>query len=229
MSVYFISRDLRGFEVSYSTMEKLVMALVNATKRLRRYFQVHPIVVITDQPIKQILSKLEIAGRMQKWSVELGEHDISHKQRTSIQGQILVDFIVEKPEEEVKMKEASAEEKLPEPWTLFTDGSSCVDGSGAGLILTNPEGAKFTSKEMEIQNLQANVDSRLVANQVNGSFEAKEQSMAQNLEKTKALIEIFKKFSIKQLPQSENKKADALSKIGSTSFPHLAKTSWWKW
>nr|GFD35179.1 reverse transcriptase domain-containing protein [Tanacetum cinerariifolium] len=31
-----------------------------------------------------------------------------------------------------------------EPWTLFTDGSSCVDGSGAGLILTNPEGVEFT-------------------------------------------------------------------------------------
>nr|GFA55469.1 reverse transcriptase domain-containing protein [Tanacetum cinerariifolium] len=31
-----------------------------------------------------------------------------------------------------------------EPWTLFTNGSSCVDGSGAGLILTNPEGVEFT-------------------------------------------------------------------------------------
>nr|GFD03082.1 reverse transcriptase domain-containing protein [Tanacetum cinerariifolium] len=31
-----------------------------------------------------------------------------------------------------------------EPWTLFTNGSSCVDGSGAGLILTNPEGVDFT-------------------------------------------------------------------------------------
>nr|GFC48187.1 reverse transcriptase domain-containing protein [Tanacetum cinerariifolium] len=31
-----------------------------------------------------------------------------------------------------------------EPWTLFTDGSSCVDGSGARLILTNPEGVEFT-------------------------------------------------------------------------------------
>nr|GEX58196.1 reverse transcriptase domain-containing protein [Tanacetum cinerariifolium] len=31
-----------------------------------------------------------------------------------------------------------------EPWTLFTDGSSCVDGSGAGLILTSPEGVEFT-------------------------------------------------------------------------------------
>nr|GFB93146.1 reverse transcriptase domain-containing protein [Tanacetum cinerariifolium] len=31
-----------------------------------------------------------------------------------------------------------------EPWTLFMDGSSCVDGSGAGLILTNPDGIEFT-------------------------------------------------------------------------------------
>nr|GFC41537.1 reverse transcriptase domain-containing protein [Tanacetum cinerariifolium] len=27
-----------------------------------------------------------------------------------------------------------------ELWTLFMKGSSCVDGSGAGLILTSPEG-----------------------------------------------------------------------------------------
>ncbi|GJT50083.1 reverse transcriptase domain-containing protein, partial [Tanacetum coccineum] len=33
---------------------------------------------------------------------------------------------------------------IHEPWTLFTDGSSCVDGSGAGLILTSPEGTEFT-------------------------------------------------------------------------------------
>nr|GFB04293.1 reverse transcriptase domain-containing protein [Tanacetum cinerariifolium] len=36
------------------------------------------------------------------------------------------------------------EEELPEPWILFTDGSSCTDGSGAGLILTNPKGMEFT-------------------------------------------------------------------------------------
>ncbi|GKA32650.1 reverse transcriptase domain-containing protein [Tanacetum coccineum] len=33
----------------------------------------------------------------------------------------------------------------------------------------------------------------------------------------------FKAFTIKQIPRSENKKADALSKIASTSFAHLSK------
>nr|GEX10288.1 reverse transcriptase domain-containing protein [Tanacetum cinerariifolium] len=39
---------------------------------------------------------------------------------------------------------ASVAETQEEPWTLFTDGSSYVDGSGAGLILTNPDGVEFT-------------------------------------------------------------------------------------
>ncbi|GJW36871.1 reverse transcriptase domain-containing protein [Tanacetum coccineum] len=47
--------------------------------------------------------------------------------------------------------------------------------------------------------------------------------MVQYLEKVKVLASNFKKFSIKQVPRSENKKADALSKITSTSFTHLTK------
>nr|GEU72276.1 reverse transcriptase domain-containing protein [Tanacetum cinerariifolium] len=53
-SIYFISRVLQGPELNYSPIEKLALLLVFAAKRLRRYFQAHPITVITDQPIKQV-------------------------------------------------------------------------------------------------------------------------------------------------------------------------------
>ncbi|GJV54722.1 reverse transcriptase domain-containing protein [Tanacetum coccineum] len=216
MLIYFVSRALRGPEVNYTSMEKLVLAPVHASKRLKRYFQAHPIIVVTDQPIKQ--------------------------------GQILADFIVERPKEDSSDIPMEAEEELPEPWILFTDGSSCADGSGAGLILTNPEGAEFTyalrfrfestnneaeyealiaglriAKEIGVRNLQANVDSRLVANQVNETYTAKETDMIRYLEKVRTLANGFRMFSIKQVPRSENKKADALSKIASTSFAHLSK------
>nr|GEX76415.1 reverse transcriptase domain-containing protein [Tanacetum cinerariifolium] len=59
---------------------------------------------------------------------------------TSVKGQILADFIVERPEDDSLVTTTKAEEELPDPWTLFTDGSSCIYGSEAGLILTNPEG-----------------------------------------------------------------------------------------
>ncbi|GKE68335.1 reverse transcriptase domain-containing protein [Tanacetum coccineum] len=76
---------------------------------------------------------------------------------------------------------------------------------------------------MGVKNLQENVDSRLVANQVNGTYVAKEADMIRYLEKVKALTGSFKAFSIKQIPKSENKKVVALSKIASTSFAHLSK------
>ncbi|GJT34460.1 reverse transcriptase domain-containing protein [Tanacetum coccineum] len=219
--VYFVSRTLRGPEVNYTPMEKLVLALLSASKRLKRYFQAHTVVVITNQPIKQLLSSSEISGRMLKWKFELEGYDIQYRPRTAIKGQILADFIVERPEEESPDELMAEPEVLPEPWTLFTDGSSCVDGSGAGLILTNPEGAEFTyamrfrfeatnneaeyealiaglriAEQIGIKNLQANVDSRLVANQVNGSYIAKESGMIQYL--NKVLVEELKEKSINE-------------------------------
>ncbi|GKD39904.1 reverse transcriptase domain-containing protein [Tanacetum coccineum] len=69
----------------------------------------------------------------------------------------------------------------------------------------------------------ANVDSRLVANQVNGTYVIKEADMIRYLEKVRILTSSFKAFSIRQVPRSENKKVKALSKIASTSFAHLSK------
>ncbi|GJX30248.1 reverse transcriptase domain-containing protein [Tanacetum coccineum] len=199
--VYFVSRTPRGPEVNYTPMEKLVLALLSASKRLKRYSQAHTVVVITDQPIKQLLSSSEISGRMLKWKFELEGYDIQYRPRTAIKGQILADFIVERPEEESSDELMTEPEVLPEPSTLFTDGSSCVDGSGAGLILTNP--------------LVAGIKLTLLHRQrVRHGF--------QYLTK-KNTVKSFKEFSVKQIPRSENKKADALSKIASTSFTHLNK------
>ncbi|GJX71105.1 reverse transcriptase domain-containing protein [Tanacetum coccineum] len=165
-----------------------------------------------------MLSNPEVTRRLLKWRFELEEHDIHYRPRTSVKGQILTDFIIERLEDDPLDTPMKDKEELSDPWVLSTDGSSCIDGSGAGLIITNPEGMEFTyalrfrfnatnnkaenealiaglriAKQMGVRNLQANVDSRLVANQVN------------------------------QVPRGENKKVDALSKMASTSFVHLSK------
>ena len=76
--VYYVSRALQGAEARYSMVERYVLTLVHATRKLRSYFQSHPIVVVTDQPLKQILSKPDVSGRMVKWTVELSEYDIGY-------------------------------------------------------------------------------------------------------------------------------------------------------
>nr|GEW32955.1 reverse transcriptase domain-containing protein [Tanacetum cinerariifolium] len=181
------------------------------TKRLRRYFQAHPITVITDQPIKQIMSHPDVTGPLQKWSIMLGEHNIMYRSRTSVKGQILADFLIEMPGENPQA--APAAETQQELWTLFTDGSSCVDGSDAGPILTNPEGIEFTyalrfqfaasNNEAEyealitglriaarigVKDVHVSVNSKLVANQVLGTYVAKEDNMVKYLEIVKSLL-----------------------------------------
>ena len=62
--VYYTSRALRGAEGRYSLIEKLVFALITASRKLRHYFQAHVINVMTDHPLKKAMNKLEVAGRL---------------------------------------------------------------------------------------------------------------------------------------------------------------------
>nr|GEY20124.1 reverse transcriptase domain-containing protein [Tanacetum cinerariifolium] len=92
----------------------------------------------------------------------------------------------------------------------------------------------FESFVVEIE--EENVAFVLGGNYVNSAFAqefkkgqgrhisvAKEDNMIKYLEIAKGLVSGFKTFSISQVPRSRNKKADALSKIASTSFAHLSK------
>ena len=78
-TIYFTSRVLRGVEERYSQMEKLVFALIIIARKLKPYFQVHNIVVLTDKPLRRTMSSLEAAGRMALWAVELSEFDIQYR------------------------------------------------------------------------------------------------------------------------------------------------------
>nr|GEV88714.1 reverse transcriptase domain-containing protein [Tanacetum cinerariifolium] len=51
---------------------------------------------------------------------------------------------LKRPEEDSSDTPMEEEGELPKPWILFMDGSSYTNGSGVGLILTNPEGMEFT-------------------------------------------------------------------------------------
>ena len=93
--VYYCNRALRGVEERYPKMENLILALVTTSRKLRPYFQAHTIEVPTEYPMKQILHKLETAGRLIKWAMELSEFNIRYKLRIAIKGQILANFIME--------------------------------------------------------------------------------------------------------------------------------------
>ncbi|GJU49630.1 reverse transcriptase domain-containing protein [Tanacetum coccineum] len=172
------------------TKNTVYLLLLSTQKRRATYSANGEVILALYLPQKM----LQIISKRQPNS---GEHNISYRPRTAVKGQILADFLIEKPETDAVLPQS--EVKLQEPWILFTDGSSCVDGSGAGLILTNPEGMEFTyalrfeftatnneaeyealiaglriAARMGVRNLEANVDSRLVANLVLADYVLRE-------------------------------------------------------
>ena len=83
-AVYYVSKRLVDAETRYPAIEKLANSLVLASRKLWPYFQAHPIIVYTNQPLRQVLQKPEAAGRLLKWAVELSqfEYSISREQQS---------------------------------------------------------------------------------------------------------------------------------------------------
>lgn len=202
LPIYFISHVLQNAEIRYPTPEKFGLALLKASQKLKAYFAAHRIVVYTDQPIKDSLTRLESSGRMLKWAIWLNGYDINYEPRRAIKGQALADFIVE-------LTKPPQQEGLTNVWKLLVDGSATQDGCGAGIQCRSPEGdiyeyaMKFnfqtTNNEAEYEALIAGIkmckaagarrieamsdsNSQLIVSQVNGEYEARDQNMAKYLE-----------------------------------------------
>ena len=62
--VYYVSRALANAETRYSNIEQIVLALRSAAQKLHPYFQAHPVVILTYQPLHNILYKPDLSERM---------------------------------------------------------------------------------------------------------------------------------------------------------------------
>ena len=198
--VYYYSRALRGAEERYPRMEKLILALVTAARKLRPYFQAHTIEVPTEYPMKQVLHKPETSDRLMKWAIELSEFDIRYRPKTAIKGQVLADFVMEfASAEPARDSQATTDFSTRK---LSVDGASNAQGSGAGLILTSPEGIDIEyalrfgfhtsnneaeyeaviaglnlAHSLEVDQLEVYSDSQLVVRQIEDTYEAKSERM----------------------------------------------------
>ena len=234
--ICFVSHALQGAEVRYQKIEKAALAVVISARKLRPYFQGFQVKVKTDLPLRQVLHKPDLAGRMVSWAVELSEFGIIFEKKGVVKAQVLADFVNE--------MSSSSEPLLEAEWVLFVDGLSNLKGSGAGVILEGPgeiiieQSLKFEFKasnnqaeyealiaglnlalEMGVKNLTVKTDSQLVSSQILGDYQARDGCLSKYLVKTKTLIESLDKVTVTYVPREENTRADLLSKLASTKKP----------
>lgn len=62
--LYYISKVLQNGELGYSKIEKCIIVLIIVARKLWSYFQAHLIIVVTNQPMKVVLSKADTSEKV---------------------------------------------------------------------------------------------------------------------------------------------------------------------
>jgi ribonuclease HI len=205
-------------------------------RKLRQYFSAHPIVVVNEAPLSNILNNLEATGRVSLWGIELSPRDITYEKRKAINSQILPNFIVEWME-----LQNTGPPDLSRTWTMNFDGSKRLEGAGAGVVLISPEGDKLkyilrmtfpnaSNNEAEYEALIHGLkmakacgatrlkifgDSQLVAQQVMNKCDAVNDSMIAYKEVYNELEKLFDGCEVNHISRLSNDEADVLANIGS--------------
>ncbi|XP_071739398.1 uncharacterized protein [Rutidosis leptorrhynchoides] len=189
MPVYFVSKALTESKLNYPAIEKLVYALVHTARQTNR--------------AGSVLYIPENSGRMAKWAIELGEHEISFTPISAMKGHVLAYYLTETARD-IEISHESKE--IPPPpkqlWKMHTDGKCGLEGAEAGIVLKSPEGEEYTFAlrfSFPVTNNEAEYEALLSGMCVAIYLEVKELSVSRTL----------------------NKKADALSKLTALTFSHI--------
>jgi ribonuclease HI len=233
--VYYISEVLSETKACYPQVQKLLYAVVLARRKLRHYFEAHPVTVVSSFPLGEIIRNPDAAGRIAKWSMELMGETLAYTPRKAIKCQILADFEAEWTDTQLPPPQIQ-----DECWTLYFDGLVMKTGAGAGLLFISPLGehmrysvrlhfpmsnnmAEYEALlcglriaiETGIKRLDVRGDSQLVIDQVMKNASCHDDKMEVYCKAVRALEDKFYGIELNYVSRRYNEEADELAKIAS--------------
>lgn len=243
--MYYVGKALKDVEMRYTPLEKVVQAFVVTAQKLVPYFLVNSIHVLTVQPLGSVLKSSTSSDQIVKWAMELTQYGIEYRPRPSIKAQALPDFIVE-----CTSQESEGEHPIPKEgndwWELNANGVASLKHCDKGIMLTSSKGLKLyyalvyqfkTSNNeakyvsvigelrlvigLKVTRICIRIESRLVAGQLEGSYEAKE-NMKLYKDVAKGLLVKFKVHEIHHVLRKENKEVDYIKTGFGLMLEHLA-------
>jgi ribonuclease HI len=239
--VYFISEVLSETKIRYPQIQKLLYAVILTRRKLRHYFESHPVTVVSSFPLGEIIQCREASGRIAKWAVELMGETLSFAPRKAIKSQVLADFLAEWVD--TQLPTAPIQPKL---WTMYFDGSLMKIGACAGLLFISPLGKQVRyvlrlhflasnnvaeyealvnglhiAIELGVRRLDARGDSQLVVDQVMKNSHCRDRKMEAYCDEVRHLEDKFYGLELNHVARRYNETVDELAKIasGRTTVP----------
>ena len=87
----------------YLPLEKAILTVVHATRKLPYYFQAHTVIILTQLPLRSVLRNADYTGRIAMWSTLQWAFDIEYMPKTSVKGQVLADLVTKFAEPSVEV------------------------------------------------------------------------------------------------------------------------------
>ncbi|KAK1695161.1 hypothetical protein QYE76_011858 [Lolium multiflorum] len=215
-----ISEQKTSFKAVIDTKK---LDLIEGSRKLRHYFQEHPMTGVSKAPLSTIVNNSDATGRVAKWGIELSTFDINYGARTAIKSQVLADFFTD-------WTEAPEGTPVPEPeaWVMHFDRSKQHQGSGGGVTLKSPTGEELQyvlqihfeatnnmaeyeallhglriAKEIGIKHFICCGDSDLVAQQVVGTWNARNSIMADYRDEVDEIAKCFLGYEVKYIQRDD--------------------------
>ena len=144
-AIYYLSKRMLEYECKYLMIERLCLALVWATRRLRHYVTEYSILLVSRlDPLRYLFDRPVLTGRLMRWLVLLTEFDIQYVTKKSVKGSIVADHLASFPVSD----DRSIDDDFPDEqfvsmtniigWQLYFDSVANQSGFGIGILLISP-------------------------------------------------------------------------------------------
>ncbi|XP_062094067.1 uncharacterized protein LOC133800111 [Humulus lupulus] len=240
-----------------TSLDRSVRALLAQNNEEGKEVALYYLMSKTD-PLRYILSKPVLSGRLAKWSMILSEFEINFVPQKAIEGQALADFLAAHPiSDNMELREDLPDEEVftieTSSWQLFFDGAARNSGAGAGIVFVTPSGGLIPyyfhilaictnnvaeyealiigleiALEMKVQSLEVFGDSLLIIKQINGEFVVKHEALIPYHEKAKHLIAQFQNITLNHVPGSKNDRKEEISTINLVTFLESTNNNDWR-
>ncbi|XP_024172319.1 uncharacterized protein LOC112178398 [Rosa chinensis] len=260
-AIFYLSRTLTDYETRYTPMEKLWLTLYFSACKMRHYMLSFTTYIIAQTDlVKYMLSRPILRGRIGKWVLALSEFSLQYVPQKAVKGQAIADFLAHHHMIDIptvkELEIATATTTRPDlarileyaiwyqatvslqPWVLFFDGSRTETLAGAGIVLENPAGDRFSYSfqlefkctnnqaehkaliiglevllELGVRDVQVRGDSLLGINQLQEKYRCVSCLLVPYLNRAIELLDQFDDADLEYIPRERNFAANKLAQL----------------